>query len=116
MVLAPLIRANITAGWTVPISTAHYFELPSPMARRLYRLLSAVRAHAAGSRALRTLPVTWDVALEALAEQLPLSQRYPSHLQRVLEPAHTMLKAAGLVGEATIRQHRRAWVVHYELL
>ncbi len=115
VVLAPVIRANIAAGWTVPISTAHYFELPSPMARRLYRLLSAVGAHAAAGR-VRAFPATWDVALEALAEQLPLSQRYPSHLQRVLEPAHTMLKAAGLVGEATIRQHRRAWVVHYELL
>jgi Replication initiator protein A len=116
VVLAPIIRANITAGWTVSISTAHYFELPSPMARRLYRLLSAVGAGTDGRSGVRALPVTWDVALEALAEQLPLSQRYPSHLQRVLEPAHSMLKAAGLVREAAIRQHRRTWVVHYELL
>jgi hypothetical protein len=60
--------------------------------------------------------MTWDVALEALAEQLPLSQRYPSHLQRVLEPAHSLLKTAGLVREAIVRQQRRTWFVHYELL
>ena len=114
--LAPVIRANIAAGWTVAVSMAHYFALPSPMARRLYRLLCAVRASGNGAAAPHGSSVPWDVALEALAEQLPLSQRYPSHLQRVLEPAHTMLRAAGLVREATMRQHRRSWVVHYELL
>src|SRR6202035_5281879 len=106
--LAPFMRANIAAGYTVSLSAARYFDLPSPTARRLYRLLAAVHADAGGAPA-------WDVALEALAEQLPLSQRYPSHLQRVLEPAHAMLRAAGLVRDATIRQQRRAWVVHYEL-
>ena len=39
--------------------------------------------------------VTWRVPLASLAEQLPLTQRYPSHLQRVLQPAHEMLLAAG---------------------
>jgi plasmid replication initiation protein len=107
--LAPFMRANIAAGYTVSLSAARYFDLPSPTARRLYRLLAAVRADAGGAAA-------WDVALEALAEQLPLSQRYPSHLQRVLEPAHAMLRAAGLVRDATVRQQRRMWVVHYELV
>jgi len=165
--LSPLLRANIEAGYTTTLSVARYFELPSPTARRLYRLITAVQAEAIlggreddpsmtelalevdepppgagqhpggreadGTSAGRpqTLPAeptpeqkrpgsaadgfVWNVALNALAEQLPLSQRYPSHLQRVLEPAHAMLKAAGLVREATIRQQRRVWVVHYEL-
>lgn len=111
--LSPMVRANIAAGHTASISAARYFELPSPTARRLYRLLAAVRAEldepGGGT-------FVWDVALEALAEQLPLSQRYPSHLQRVLEPAHTMLKAAGLIRDVTVRQQRRMWVVHYELV
>jgi hypothetical protein len=164
--LAPLVRANIGAGYTTTLSSVRYFALPSPTARRLYRLLAAVQAEAgsatggqepggpdlelgkaiegpgaaentpgsaptedpgdppiAGAAAgvggpamrLPTGGFVWNVALDALAEQLPLSQRYPSHLQRVLEPAHAMLKAAGLVRDATIRQQRRAWVVHYEL-
>jgi hypothetical protein len=164
--LSPLVRANIGAGYTTTLSTARYFELPSPTARRLYRLLAAVRAEAGTAtshetpstlqreigqpaRGSNNLPATinppnhapvdldlesaaevggessvahaptagfvWNVALDALAEQLPLSQRYPSHLQRVLEPAHAMLKAAGIVRDAAIRQQRRAWVVHYEL-
>jgi hypothetical protein len=141
--LSPLLRANIEAGYTTTLSAAQYFALPSPTARRLYRLIMAVQAEAtetptrteatsAGERLEASEPPSaqavhtsatvtpqgtfvWNVALDALAEQLPLSQRYPSHLQRVLEPAHTMLKAAGLVREATVRQQRRAWVVHYEL-
>ena len=75
-------------------------------------------AEAIADHPRRTRPTArfvWNVALDALAEQLPLSQRYPSHLQRVLEPAHAMLKAAGVVHDAVIRQQRRAWVVHYEL-
>jgi hypothetical protein len=165
--LSPLLRANIDAGYTTTLSAARYFALPSPTARRLYRLIAAVQAEAtlgagrdhapapqqltleatqgppeagrargnppgpapvrpSGGGAIDQAPerkrpgsgasgFVWNVALNALAEQLPLSQRYPSHLQRVLEPAHAMLKAAGLVREATIRQQRRAWVVHYEL-
>ena len=164
--LSPLLRANIEAGYTTTLSAAQYFALPSPTARRLYRLVMAVHAEALAGRppddpvrpgdplstptpepaqppadagaalagakpgapeasSAQPLHATgeltpegtfvWNVALDALAEQLPLSQRYPSHLQRVLEPAHTMLKAAGLVREATVRQQRRTWVVHYEL-
>lgn len=178
--LSPVLRANIQAGYTTTLSAARYFELPSPTARRLYRLIAAVQADAsegggrvpggavieltdnasrpsgafslqaesppaarldqsvsagatpvspsdeapsapnapAAGRARARRPearFAWNVALDALAEQLPLSQRYPSHLQRVLEPAHAMLKAAGLVRDAVIRQQRRTWVVHYEL-
>jgi hypothetical protein len=110
--LAPLLRANLTAGHAVTLSASRYFALPSPTARRLYRLLAAVRPE---SQAGTTGPAEWDVALEALAEQLPLSQRYPSHLQRVLEPAHSLLKAAGVLRSAAVRQQRREWVVHYGL-
>jgi hypothetical protein len=59
--------------------------------------------------------VTWRVPLAALAEQLPLTQRYPSHLQRVLQPAHEMLLTAGLLRDATFRQVNRDWLVDYVL-
>jgi len=72
----------------------------------LYRVLQVAR-HDAGRQ--------WDVPLERLAEMLPLSQRYPSHLQRVLQPAHEMLLAAGVLRSATIAQHDKAWVVSYQL-
>jgi hypothetical protein len=55
------------------------------------------------------------VSLERLAEQLPLTQRYPSHLQRVLQPAHEMLLSAGLVRDIAVRQHDRVWSVDYVL-
>lgn len=104
--LSPVIRANIAARHTVTLSAPHYLALSSPVARRLYRLLEVAREEGR---------VTWRVALEKLAEQLPLSQRYPSHLQRVLQPAHEMLLAAGLVRDAAIRQQQREWYVDYVL-
>jgi plasmid replication initiation protein len=106
IVIAPTIRANIAASHTVTLSAPRYFALTSPVARRLYRLLEVAREEGT---------VTWRVALERLAEQIPLAQRYPSHLQRVLQPAHEMLLAAGLVRDAAVKQHKREWYVDYVL-
>jgi hypothetical protein len=104
--LAAPPRANIGAGHASTIAIHHYLALSSPVARRLYRLLEVARG---------TGTVTWRVALAHLAEQLPLAQRYPSHLQRVLQPAHEMLVAAGIVRDATVRQQQREWFVDYVL-
>lgn len=102
--LAGPLRANIAAGHTASLVAPRYFALSSPVARRIYRLLEAVRPDV-GDR--------WRLPLERLAEILPLTQRYPSHLQRVLQPAHEMLTAAGIVRKATLGQEERVWMVEY---
>ena len=104
--ISPMLRDNIAAGYTVTLSSPQYQSLSSPVARRLYRLLEVARESGT---------VTWRVTLDELAQQLPLAQRYPSHLQRVLQPAHEMLLGAGLVRSATLRQVNREWVVDYVL-
>jgi plasmid replication initiation protein len=104
--ISPVLRANLRAGHTITLSGASYAALASPTARRLYRLLEVARADGR---------LAWRVALDALAGQLPLSQRYPSHLNRVLGPAHDLLVQAGIVRDAAIRQHQRDWFVDYVL-
>ena len=104
--VSPMLRENIAAGCSVTLSSVLYQSLASPVARRLYRLLEVARE-------LGT--VTWRIPLDDLAQQLPLAQRYPSHLQRVLQPAHEMLVAAGLVRSASFRQINRQWLVDYVL-
>lgn len=104
--LAAVMRDNLSAGHTVTLSAPTYWALASPVARRLYRLLQAVDAD--GER-------SWRVSLDRLAEQLPLAQRYPSHLQRVLQPAHDMLVAQGVLRSASIVQQQRVWMVEYAL-
>jgi plasmid replication initiation protein len=104
--LSAAARANVLAGHAIMLSAPLYGTLTSPVARRLYRLLEVAREE--GS-------VTWRVGLEQLAEQLPLAQRYPSHLQRVLQPAHEMLIGAGLLRDVQLRQQARSWVVDYVL-
>lgn len=106
VVLSPPLRANIAAGHTCTLSVGHYLALSSPVARRLYRLLEVVRAEGREG---------WEIPLERLAERLPLTQRYPSHLQRVLQPAHEMLVTVGVVREARFRQDRREWFAEYVL-
>jgi plasmid replication initiation protein len=106
VVLAGVVRDNLVANHTIGISMPRYWALGSPVARRLYRLLEVARADGR---------LTWRVALDRLAEQLPLAQRYPSHLQRVLQPAHDMLMAQGVLRNAATRQHQRDWFVDYML-
>lgn len=104
VVIAPVVRQNVVARHVIHLSIARYLSLPSPVARRLYRLLEVARAGGA---------VAWRVSLDRLREQLPLTQRYPSHLQRVLQPAHDMLKSTGVIREAVVRQQQRDWFVDY---
>jgi plasmid replication initiation protein len=104
--LSPQLRANVAAGYTSALSVQRYTALSSPVARRIYRLLEVARSEG---------NVTWRVALSQLADQLPLTQRYPSHLLRVLQPAHEMLISAGLLRDAIVRQHMREWFVDYVL-
>jgi plasmid replication initiation protein len=104
--VSPVLRENISSGCTVTLSSATYQSLNSPVARRLYRLLEVAREQGT---------LTWRVELGELAAQLPLAQRYPSHLQRVLQPAHEMLLAVGLVRSANFRQFNRDWFVDYVL-
>ena len=104
--IAPLLRENIAAGCAVKLSSIVYQSLTNPVARRLYRLIEVARD---GGN------VTWRTGLEELAQQLPLAQRYPSHLQRVLQPAHEMLVGAGVLRSALFRQIDRDWVVDYVL-
>jgi plasmid replication initiation protein len=106
VVIHPMLRDNIAARHVVTLSLARYLALQSPVARRLYRMLEIARANGI---------VTWRVALERLREMLPLVQRYPSHLQRVLQPAHVMLMEAGLVRDAGFRQIHREWHAEYVL-
>lgn len=104
--LSPLVRENIAARHTASLAVATYLELPSPVARRLYRLLAAARADG---------HLTWERPLERLAEVLPLVQHYPSHIGRVLQPAHEMLRSAGVVRSAEIRQEAGQWLACYTL-
>ena len=106
VVLSPTIRQNVSARRVIALNVARYFSLPSPVARRLYRLIEVARAEGV---------LTWRVSLDRLRDQLPLAQRYPSHLQRVLQPAHDMLKDAGVIREALVRQQQREWFVDYVL-
>ena len=104
--LSPVVRENIGARHTVGLSVSRYLALTSPVARRLYRLLEVAREEGR---------VTWRVTLERLAEQMPLVQRYPSHLQRVLAPAHEILSETGLVRSASFLSEGRERYVEYVL-
>jgi plasmid replication initiation protein len=106
VVLSPPLRTNLSAGHATMLLTPNYFALSSPVARRLYRMVEVSRSEGT---------LAWRISLERLAERIPLTQRYPSHLLRVLQPAHEMLLSAGIVRTAEVRQQRKSWMVDYVL-
>ena len=103
--LAPQIRSNLDAGHVTSLRLLGYSSLLSPVARRIYRLLAVQLAAGADGR--------WRVSLDTLAELLPLTQRYPSHILRVVKPASEMLVAAGIVHAAEESQDGRSWFMEY---
>ena len=105
--IATAIRNNIAAGHTSTLIPSSYLALSSPVARRLYRLLAVASAEEKEE---------WTLPLLTLAEQLPLGQRYPSHLLRVVQPANEMLLTAGLVRSADLRQEESGWTARYALV
>jgi plasmid replication initiation protein len=108
VVVSPLVRANLLAGHTVTIDISTYLSLHSPVARRLYRLVQLARSGADPSAVS-----SWGVQVQELARMLPLTQKYPSHLLRVLVPAHEMLITAGVLREADVVQLEDGWSVKY---
>ncbi|MCU0625150.1 MAG: replication initiator protein A [Gemmatimonadaceae bacterium] len=104
--LAPLVRGNVDAEHVTSLRLPQYGALQSPVARRIYRLLGVQQAAAGAEK-------RWRIGLEALAELLPLTQRYPSHILRVVKPANEMLVAAGIVVAAEETQDGRAWFIEY---
>ncbi len=105
--ISPCLRNNLNAGHSVTLEIGTYLSLQSAVARRLYRLLGAVRA--------MDQDAVWRISVGDLARMLPLSQRYPSHLLRVLHPAHEMLIAAGLLGGVGVTQTGESWGLEYDL-
>lgn len=103
--LAPQVRSNLDAGHVTSLRLGGYSSLLSPVARRIYRLIAVQLAAGADGR--------WRVSLDTLAELLPLTQRYPSHILRVVKPASEMLVAAGIVHAAEESQDGRAWYMEY---
>jgi hypothetical protein len=105
------LRTNLNAGHTVSLEIGAYSSLQSAVARRLYRVLTTVGAIEAEKGHERT----WRVPVLDLARMLPLTQRYPSHLLRVLHPAHEMLISAGLIRRAVARETDHGMVLEYAL-
>lgn len=103
--LGSTIRGNLAAGRTSSMVLGKYLALGSPVARRIYRLLAASTDTGAD---------VYRVSLDRIAQLLPLTQRYPSHLLRVLHPAHDQLVEAGIVREVRAERGGRRWRLIYE--
>ena len=84
----PIFIRNYVAQYLKGLDPGFYWSLPSPLSRRLYRLVDHQRDSG----------LTWRTDLSSLRQQVPLSNySYPSEIKRVLELAHEELKERGFL-------------------
>ena len=88
----PIFIRNYMAQYLKGLDAHFYWRLPSPLSKRLYRLIDHQR-----NGGLR-----WQTELSALRQQVPLpNYSYPSEIKRILEPAHEDLKERGFLAGVT---------------
>ncbi len=86
----PIFIRNYMAQYLKGLDPGFYWSLPSPLSKRLYRLIDHERDGG----------LSWQTDLSSLRQQVPLSNySYPSEIKRVLEPAHEELKERGFLSQ-----------------
>ena len=86
----PIFIRNYMAQYLKGLDPGFYWRLPSPLAKRLYRLIDHQRNGG----------LTWQTDLSALRQQVPLpNYSYPSEIKRILTPAHEELKERGFLAK-----------------
>ena len=84
----PVFIRNYVAQYLKGLDPAFYWSLPSPLSKRLYRLIDHQRDGT----------LEWRTDLSSLRQQVPLpNYSYPSEIKRILEPAHAELKERGFL-------------------
>src|SRR5919199_340435 len=99
----PIFIRNYMAQYLKGLDPGFYWRLPSPLAKRLYRLIDHQRNGG----------LTWHTDLSSLRQQVPLpNYSYPSEIKRILAPAHTELTQRGFL--AGVRQEGKV-TLSYEI-
>ena len=84
----PIFIRNYMAQYLKGLDPEFYWSLPSPLSKRLYRLIDHQRN---GN-------LTWQTDLPSLRQQVPLpNYSYPSEIKRILKPAHEELTERGFL-------------------
>jgi len=86
----PIFIRNYMAQYLKGLDPGFYWRLPSPLAKRLYRLIDHQRNGG----------LAWHTDLSALRQQVPLpNYSYPSEIKRILAPAHAELTERGFLAK-----------------
>jgi Replication initiator protein A len=88
----PIFIRNYMAQYLKGLDPGFYWRLPSPLAKRLYRLIDHQRNGG----------LTWHTDLSTLRQQVPLpNYSYPSEIKRILAPAHGELRERGFLAKVS---------------
>jgi plasmid replication initiation protein len=86
----PIFIRNYIAQYLKGLDPGFYWRLPSPLSKRLYRLIDHQRNGG----------LKWQTDLSALRQQVPLpNYSYPSEIKRILTPAHEELRERGFLAD-----------------
>src|SRR5919199_2743603 len=90
----PVFIRNYVAQYLKGLDPGFYWSLPSPLSKRLYRLVDHQRDGG----------LTWTTHLFSLRQQVPLpNYSYPSEIKRILTPAHEELRQRGFLASVVYK-------------
>ncbi|HZB83710.1 MAG TPA: replication initiator protein A [Rubrobacteraceae bacterium] len=83
---------NYIAQYLKGLDSGFYWSLPSPLSKRLYRLIDHQRGGG----------LEWKTDISSLRQQVPLpNYSYPSQIKRVLQTAHEELRERGFLSSVS---------------
>src|SRR5918911_3751924 len=88
----PVFIRNYVAQYLKGLDSGFYWSLPSPLSKRLYRLIDHQRGGG----------LEWKTDISSLRQQVPLpNYSYPSQIKRVLQTAHEELRERGFLSSVS---------------
>jgi len=104
---------NVNANYVKPVDWTYYKSLKTPVAQRLYELLS-VKFYGLFTRRGKAISYKYST----ICDLLPITrQKYLSDAKKLLDPAHSKLKDSGFLGgwdwEDTSIKENNDWLIKY---
>lgn len=96
IVMSDILFNSIKAGYFKDLNIEFYFNLGSPLSKRLYRYLDKKLYQ----------KQRFEIGLQKLANILPLTERYPSCIKRTLNKVHNELLHVGYLENVHYRKDK----------
>ncbi len=104
IIVSPALIESVRNGFIRSLDIEKYLAMRSAVTKRLYRFLSKMRYNHYPQ---------FKISLQELADLLPIRDKRPSHIKRILERAHGRLRDDHFLADVSYRQENKDMKIIY---